>query len=586
MKDELISTTSFAKATHLERFKLGADLLLSISKIKEVNELYKNASKHKEAFIASIFEQLSISIDFEEKELKRIPKSGPFITISNHPFGALDGLVLIFLLTKIRSDFKVIANFLLQQIKPIEDYFIPVNPFESDKIIYSSISGTRTSLKWLQDGHGLGIFPAGEVSSFQKSDFKITDKEWSHSILKLIHKAKVPIIPIYFKGNNSLTFHLLGVIHPSFRTIALPSELVKKKDSRIKVRIGNVVTNDDLIGWKNAKEFGRFLRAKTYSLDSKIESLSYFRQITPAKKPATIAPPDSLALVIKEISKIENYKIHAQGDFNLYLAPAKEIPTILKEIGRLREITFREVGEGTNKPTDLDEFVLYYHHLFLWDKPNLKIVGAYRLGLGQEVYNAFGKNGFYLSSLFKFNKAFHPILQQSIEMGRSFVVKEYQQKRLPLFLLWQGIINFILEHENYHYLVGPVSISNNYSKLSKKLIVAFIRKYYFDTSLAGLIKPKKPFKMKFKNFDSEPLLKSVGDDLKKFDKTIADIEPTHAPVPVLIKKYLKQNAKIIGFNLDPKFNNCIDGFMILDIAKLPKDSIALYKKELIQKTDH
>jgi putative hemolysin len=171
-------------------------------------------------------------------------------------------------------------------------------------------------------------------------------------------------------------------------------------------------------------------------------------------------------------------------------------------------------------------------------------------------------------------------------MGRSFVVKEYQQKRLPLFLLWQGIINFILEHENYHYLVGPVSISNNYSKLSKKLIVAFIRKYYFDTSLAGLIKPKKPFKMKFKNFDSEPLLKSVGDDLKKFDKTIADIEPTHAPVPVLIKKYLKQNAKIIGFNLDPKFNNCIDGFMILDIAKLPKDSIALYKKELIQKTVH
>ncbi len=582
MKEDLISKAVFAKATQLERFQFAVDSLMKLTKIERLNQLYAKADKTTHLhFIESIFEQLDFSHLLDESQLNRIPKEGPFITVSNHPFGALDGLLLIYIISQIRPDYKVMANFLLNYIKPLESHFISVNPFEKKKELYSSIAGLKSGLSHLNQGNPLGIFPAGEVSSFQTTSKQIEDKKWNKSIIKFIKKANVPIIPIYFKGKNSLLFHLLGLIHPDLRTACIPREIFKKSHAQVQLRIGHPIDIETQKEWTDIDQFGRFLRAKTYSLNSSITVKSYFnRSRLRLKKVEPTNYPLSPTLLQKEIKQIEHLKLFEQADFEVYLAHAKDIPNCLKEIGRLREVTFRAVGEGTNRCEDLDEFDLYYSHLFLWDKEELKIAGAYRLGKGDEIYKAFGKKGFYIHSLFKIKDAFLPILKQSLEMGRSFVIKEYQQKRLPLFLLWKGIMHFLNANPNYRYLIGPVSISNSYTKLSRMLIVQFIKTFYFDAHIAQWIVPRKNFKVQFKKTGNEELISYSRADFKKADQIIADCEPNHMPIPVLVKQYLKKNAKIIGFHLDPKFNNALDGLIILDLKLLPEN----VRKEYSQTT--
>jgi putative hemolysin len=229
---------------------------------------------------------------------------------------------------------------------------------------------------------------------------------------------------------------------------------------------------------------------------------------------------------------------------------------------------------------DLDEFDLYYDHLFVWDKQAKKIIGAYRLGKGDQIIEKYDKNGFYIHSLFHLKDELKPILKQAVELGRSFVVKEYQQRPLPLFLLWQGILHFLMHHKQYKYLIGPVSISNKYSPLSKHILITFIKKYYFDHELARLVKPRNEHTVKIKNADPEILLEKSESDINKIDKFISEIEPQHFRVPVLLKKYIMQNAKIIGFNIDPKFNDALDGLMILDLEDAPKNTIDNLSKEM------
>ena len=253
------------------------------------------------------------------------------------------------------------------------------------------------------------------------------------------------------------------------------------------------------------------------------------------------------------------------------------MPVTLNEIGRLREITFREVGEGTNNSIDVDEYDLYYHQLIIWDKENKRIVGAYRLGKGKEIIEQYGIKGFYIESLFKIKKGFEYVLNESIELGRSFIVKEYQREPMALFLLWKGILYFLLKNPDYRYLIGPVS--NKYSTLSKVLIVEFIKANFFNNELARYIEPRTRFKVLFnQDIDKEVMLEYTESDIKKFDKFIKEVEPYYT-MPVLLKKYLQQNAKIIGFNVDPAFNNCLDGLIILDLFDVPMETIESLTKE-------
>jgi putative hemolysin len=477
-----------------------------------------------------------------------------------------------------REDFKIIANFLLHRIDPLKPYVMPVNPFEDRKDAKSSITGFKNALLHLQNGSPLGIFPAGEVSTY-KDDKLIIDKPWEEAAIKLIKKAEVPIVPIYFHAKNSRLFYQLSRISSTLRTAKLPSELLTQKNRTIKVRIGNPIKVTAQKEYTDLPNFTEFLRKKTYMLAKSFETTSRLSNIpqnlkTP-KEPKEIAVSINSDLIFEEIDKLRknDRRLLQSKNYEVFLAPANEMPNTLQEIGRLREITFRAIGEGTNEAIDLDKFDRYYHHMFLWDSDAKKIAGAYRMGLGSEIFKKYGIDGFYLQDLFRFEPELHTMMSQSIEMGRAFIIKEYQLKPMPLFLLWRGIIHTTLRFPEHKYLIGGVSISNQFSNFSKSLMIEFMKSHYYDPYVAQYIHPKKEFKVRLKDADKEFVFDESAADLNKFDKLIDEVEPGSLRLPVLIKKYIKQNAKVVAFNVDPLFNNAIDGLMYIRIADLPESTV-------------
>jgi len=574
---KIITTDEFAKATKLDKLKMPglAALLMELMKINQVNDLFEQAQpKQGPEFVDAILKGCGVTIDFDQNELKNLPAEGAFIAIANHPYGGIEGMILLKILCMVRPDAKLMANFLLKKIPNLADYFVAVNPFENIDHS-SSISGIKSTFELLRQGTPIGIFPAGEVSTYKIDSKQVTDRMWHPVVGKLIAKAKVPVVPIYFHGNNGLLFNLLSLIHPTLRTAKLPSELFNKQGHTIKLRIGKPIQITDVPNANNTTQLLNFLRAKTYALGAGLEDekrLFNPRNLFKIKKATKeIVAPTAAQMMERELEPLrENYKVWTEKNYEVFIAPTALIPCIIREIGRLREVTFREVGEGTNNSTDLDEYDIYYHHLFIWDVKTSMIVGAYRIGMGDEIFESFGKKGFYTANLFKIRPQFSDILKTSLELGRSWIRKEYQQKALPLFLLWKGILKFLIDNQRYRYLIGPVSISNTFSKFSKSLIVDYITKHHFDDELAQYVQPRKKFKVDFSSIDAEALM--AGDEtFKKLDNLISEIETHHIKVPVLLRQYISLNAKIIGFNIDPKFADCLDGFLVLDLEKVPKD---------------
>ncbi len=583
----LIETEDIMKAGKFNRMggESIARFLMLLLKFNKLNKAYSRALKTDGMkFIKALINELEIKYEIDDSELLRIPENGPFITVSNHPYGGIDGLLLLDAIASRRGDFRVLPNFLLKKIEPISEYILPINPFENEIDKDTVIQATREALAHLEGGSPLGIFPAGEVSIFNDEWTNVTDRKWKSSALKFIREAEVPVVPVYFEGANSRIFHLLGMIHPGLQTIRLPSELLNKKNKVIKIRIGNPVTTKDQKEFSDLYRYGRFLRAKTYSLGTTIEVKKFFSYSfkLPSREEPLIDPVP-LEKITEDIGKLENFILFTSDNFTVYCAPSMLMPNITTEIGRLREITFRDVGEGTNRKIDIDEFDLYYHQLFVWDTSEKKIVGAYRAGKGKEIIEKYGLRGLYINSLFRIDKSFIPVLRESIELGRSFITRDYQKKPLPLFLLWKGILYFLIKNPDYRYLIGPVSISNRFSDFSKGVIIKFIKENYYNNEFAKYIKPRHDFRVKTSDVDTEIIL---GDskDLQKLDKFIKDIEPRNYTVPVLLKKYLKQSGRIIGFNIDPKFNKALDGLLILDLYDVPLETITALSKEIKDET--
>ena len=560
--------------------KIVVPAIIKLLKLDKVEEIYRSSTEQNSIeFVDDILSKLKIRYELNDDELKNIPKNGPFILVSNHPYGGIDGLILLSILLKERPDFKVMANYLLENIPQLKEHFVIVDPFENRAKKSKNIAGIKKCMTLLKDGTPIGIFPSGEVSSFKTSQLKVSDKIWNPVVGKMIMKSEVKVVPIFFSGHNSLLFNILGLIHPRLRTAKLPSELFNKRDA-IKVRIGKPLSVSDIKQFEDPDQLLRFLRAKTYSLSSPIEVKHHFllRNRYNKQVDEIIAPVD-VELLKTEIEYLRNFnnRLFTYNNFEIFFGNAPQIPNILKEISRLREITFREIGEGTDHSYDSDEFDLHYKHLFLWDNEANKIAGAYRIGEGDKLFERFKKKGFYLNQLFRFKKEFNPIFISSLEIGRSFIVKEYQRKPYSLLLLWKGI-NELVKRSNtkYEYLIGPVSISNKFSDLSKDILVDHIRKNYFDKNLAEFVKPRKRFKYKSKGEKSKLLDNSIK-DLKMIDQLISDIEPDQSKTPVLVKKYLAQNAKIISFNVDPKFNHSLDGLLILKLEDVPESTFDMLK---------
>lgn len=579
----LVTAKEVAKAINLDKYGfLGTFMgwvLMKITRISEINDFYTKY-EHLEGieFLDAILRHYQIDFEVPEEDFKRLPKEGAYITISNHPLGGIDGVLLLKLLVSNRSDFKIIANFLLNRIEPISPYILPVNPFENHKDVQSSIAGFKSAMAHLGDGHPLGIFPAGEVSTY-KDEKLIVDKPWEESALKLIRRANVPVVPIYFHARNSKFFYRLSKISDVFRTAKLPSEIYSQRNRPIKVRIGQPISVAMQNEQKTLEEFTELLRKKTYLLSNAYEKERLIDQLPTSlklpKMPKKIASAVRTEVIEGEIEKLreKDCRMLQSKNYEVFLAKANDMPFILKEIGRQREVTFRAIGEGTNNSIDLDKFDEYYHHLFLWDDEDKEIVGAYRMGMGSEIYEKHGIDGFYLQDLFRFEPELHGMMRQSIEMGRAYIIKKYQQKPMPLFLLWKGIVHTTLRHPEHKYLIGGVSISNQFSNFSKSLMIEFMKSNYWDPYVAQYISPKKEFKVKLKDADKEFIFDETKADLNKFDRMINEVEPGNLRLPVLIKKYIKQNAKVVAFNVDPLFNNSVDGLMYIRIADLPESTV-------------
>ncbi|HZJ20759.1 MAG TPA: lysophospholipid acyltransferase family protein [Pricia sp.] len=579
----LVTAKEVAKVTNLDKFGvLGTFLawtLLRVTKLSDLGKWYDTV-RHLDgpAFLDATLEHYEIDYEIPAEDLKRLPKEGPYITVSNHPLGGMDGIVLMQIMLRHRSDYKIMTNFLLERFEPMKPYIFPVNPFENRKEAKSSLTGFKNAMLHLRDGHPFGIFPAGEVST-RKEGKIIVDKAWEEAAIKLIRRAEVPVVPIYFHARNSKLFYRLAKINDAFRTAKLPSEVYSQKYRPIKVRIGQPISVDTQNEQHGIEELGELLRRKTYILANAYEKERLIDQLPTTlklpKQPRKIAKAIRKELIEGEITKLveKDRRMVQSKNYEVFLAPASEIPFTLQEIGRQREITFREIGEGTNNSIDIDKFDAYYHHMFLWDKEAKVIAGAYRMGLGSEIFKKYGIDGFYLQDLFRFEPELFGMMRQSIEMGRAYIMKEYQLKPMPLFLLWKGIVHTTLRHPEHKYLIGGVSISNQFSKFSKSLMIEFMKSHYWDPYVAQYVRPKKEFKVKLKDADKEFVFDETQADLNKFDRMIDEVEPGNLRLPVLIKKYIKQNAKVVAFNVDPLFNNAVDGLMYIKIADLPESTV-------------
>ena len=582
----LVTAKEVAKAINTDKYGVVGTffgwLLMKVLKISTLNEIY-DKTKHLQnvEFLDAILNEFQIKFEIPEEDFKRLPKGGAYITISNHPLGGIDGVLLLKLMLEKEPNFKIIANFLLHRIEPVKQYIMPVNPFEDHKKAKSSVIGIKETLRHLSDGNPLGIFPAGEVSTYKDGEL-IVDKAWEQGAIKVIRKAQVPVVPIYFHAKNSRLFYFLSKINPILRTAKLPSEVFSQKNRVIKVRIGKPISVVEQNEYKTIEEYSEFLRRKTYMLSNSFNEKS--KMLSPQnlalnlktpKVPKEIVFPANLEKMIAEVEQLTatDCRFFQSKNYEVFFTEASNIPTILHEIGRLREITFREVGEGTNESIDTDKYDQYYHHMFLWDDNTKRVAGAYRMGLGSEIYPKYGMEGFYLNDLFRFDSELHDMIKHSIEMGRAFIVKEYQQKPMPLFLLWRGIIHTTLRYPEHKFLLGGVSISNQFTDFSKSLMIEFMKSNYYDPYIAQYIKPKKEFKVKLKDADKDFIFDEAEADLNKFDKIIDELEPGNLRLPVLIKKYLKQNARLVAFNVDPLFNNAIDGLMYIRIADIPESTM-------------
>lgn len=578
----LVSAKEVAKAIGAEKYGIAGTfagwILMKVLKISELNDIY-DRNKHLSDldFLNAILDEFKIKFEIPEEDLKRLPKEGAYITISNHPLGGIDGILLLKMMLEREPNFKIIANFLLHRIDPMKPYIMPVNPFENHKDAKSSVIGIKETLRHLSDGKPLGIFPAGEVSTYRDGKL-VVDKPWEEGAIKVIRKAQVPVVPIYFHAKNSSLFYVLSKINDTLRTAKLPSELLTQKHRIIKVRIGKPISVNEQNEYATIPEYSEFLRRKTYMLANPFEKDVNFLDTSNLKLPKKlkkIAGPANQEMIIKEVNALRDTdcRLLQSKNYEVFFTKASKIPTVLHELGRLREVTFREVGEGTNQSIDLDKYDKYYHHMFLWDDATKKIAGAYRMGLGSEIYPKMGIEGYYLNELFRFEPELHDMMHQSIEMGRAFIVKEYQQKPMPLFLLWRGIMHTTLRYPEHKFLMGGVSISNQFSDFSKSLMIEFMKSNYYDPYIAQYVHPKKEYKVKLRDADKDFIFDEAESDLNKFDKIIDELEPGQLRLPVLIKKYIKQNARLVAFNVDPLFNNAIDGLMYIRISDIPESTM-------------
>ena len=549
-----------------------AGMAYGFLRLGKINRLFDGAADYQGCeFADHLLENMNITIDVAPEQLENIPKEGGFVLVSNHPFGGIEGVMLLSAIAKVRPDFKVMANFILSHIPNLKECFFAVNPFEKNPEWKSSVGGIKGAIQHIAAGNGLGVFPAGEVSRYHGHDYP-EDLPWSTSIARIIKNAGVPVIPVFWEGRNSKLFYAVDKIHSMLGTARLTKELINKHDTCFNLQIGKPILTSEVAQYENPKELAAYLRSRSYALEANIPAKAVEKKEV---KQVEIDAPTDLSLMLAELESIrEKSFLYSTVNFDCYLADYEDIPNIMHEIARLREEAFRAIGEGTGKSLDQDEFDKYFKQMFLWDNVKQKIAGCYRLGIGSEIVPKMGIKGFYVSTLVNIDESFSDKLSHTIELGRSFVTLDYQKEVLPMMLLLRGLSDVVVRYSQINHFIGPVSISAWYPKFYLSLIARFVAENHaIEDELKDKVTPKTPFVPDFLKVDSDALMKHNMGSVEKFDKFLLRLSNGEYRLPTLYKKYLKLNAKFLCFNVDPDFNDTLDSLLFLTFTDFPEDEV-------------
>lgn len=567
--------TSPFRLPRVTPFGLGESFAEWVTGLNRLDTHYQERPKGLNSFefMRYTLQCLDVTYDIHQGELDSIPTTGPVVIVANHPLGALEGVILAEMVGRVRPDVKVLANEYLKQIPEISELFIGVDVFETKQAKKTNANALREAHQHLANNGVLIIFPAGEVSTYNKETKLLSDKRWSYSATKFIQKHNATTVPIYIDGRNSHTFYLAGKIHPLLRTLMLGREMLNKKENTINLSIGNPISHKELSGFNSPIETINYLRLNTYLLATNTDQTPQPEVKATALSP--IMPAINADILEKEIHGLpESTKLLEQSGLAVYCTKSQFIPAVIQEIGRIREVTFRDVGEGTGLSCDLDEYDTHYYHLFIWHQENKEIVGSYRLGLVDELIEEFGLDGLYSRSLFNYQQPFINTLHNSIEVGRSVVAKKYQRNVSSLLLLWKGISTFVYQRPQYTHLFGPVSISNDYSLSARQLIASTLTIHHYDNEKAALVSATTPLKPIIKKVWNGDMLSLLG-DLKLLSKVLSRIEKGKG-LPVLLRQYIGLNGKLVCFNVDPDFNDALDGLIVVDMSNVPHKTLSKY----------
>ena len=573
------------KGIHPRLFSLVKQPIERVFSLTTLNQVYRGIRQRipDQAFFDASLAELNVQYEVSEKDLKRIPKEGPLIVVANHPFGGLEGLILGSLLTSIREDVKLMGNYLLHSIPEIRPNLISVDPFGGKESSKANIGALKDTIRLLKSGGVLMTFPSGEVSSFNLNQREVTDPEWTTHIAQLVKRTQANVLPIFFDGRNSSFFQLMGLIHPRLRTALLAHEMFKKRGSTVPLQVGNPISYRKLQKMSDS-EMTRYLRLNTYLLKNRVVSEKKphsirFPRINSVPMDEIIQPIEKGILGIELSGLPPEQKLVSENEFEVYFASAEQIPSMLQEIGRLREVTFREVNEGTGQSLDLDQFDKTYSHLFLWNRVERQLVGAYRIGHLDTILESSGEKGLYTNTLFIFKPGFLEQLGSALELGRSFIRSEYQRKFGCLTLLWKGIGGYLAKNPQYHVLFGPVSISRDYHAVSKNLMVQFLKERNRFQDLAKLVKPRNPQRRNRINGVGKEDLRKTLHSIDDVSALIAEIEHDGKSIPVLLRHYLKLNAQLLSFNVDKNFSDVLDGLVLVDFKSADPRMLSRYMGE-------
>lgn len=538
-------------------------LVFSLNKLFHVEEInsfiQNNQDLENFEFIERVFEHLEIDYLTSSNEKQNIPSSGRVIIIANHPLGALDSLALLKLVGEVRRDVKIVANDVLMQLTQLSPLLLPVNNMTNKttsgnvKLIYEALNNEEAVI----------IFPAGEVSRARPSGVK--DVSWNSGFLRFAERTNSPILPVSINAKNSFTFYSVSSIFKPASTLLLPHEMFKKRKSVLKLKVG------ELVAFETLEQSGINRKTKTKLLKKHLERIGKGKKGI-FKTSRSIAHPESrqeLKMELKNsevLGKTKDNKI-------IYLCEYKKDSSLMREIGRLREYSFRKVGEGSGSKRDLDKYDKYYKHLVLWDEDDLEVVGAYRIGESRTMEDY---RGFYTSTLATFHEGFGAYLKDSIELGRSFVQPKYWGSR-ALDYLWQGIGAYLRANPEVRYMFGPVSLSDQYN-MDAKRVIAHLYLTHFGTK-EKLVTSNNRFDVKMGNAEVLEIVKgeSYDEDLKAVREYLSY---SNLSIPTLYKQYSdiceEGGVKFLDFGVDPDFGNCVDGFIVVDITKLKESKRKRY----------